>query len=779
MEEGIVLVDSALHLDLCNGRWREMFAIPDALARPGTPWRDVLRYRAGQAAGERDDAAPAEEILNDFLEISQRCLSQAMSYQRRASGRVIRVNSAPLPAGGFMRRYVDITEAAEKEEHLLKMQERYALALRSAHEGLYDWDIVAGTIFFSERLREQFDLPAGVLRPDDWMQRILPEDLGAYKRAHIAHLKGDTERFVFEYRMVGHGGKMRWVRQHGIALRGRDGRGLRLTGSVGDITGHREAVEALAESQATLRREREVLTATLENMDQGIFMADSEMQLVAHNRRFQTLFDLPDSLFVGPVSMISVIQSLIDRGDLETSPQKVLDEYLGRDVCGTLNIRQIRRPDGRVLEARNVPLPDGGFVRTFTDVTERARAEDAVRELIEAMPLPLVVSSVADNRYLYVNEHAHRMFGVTAVPGDPASLTMDDIYVDPEDRVRLLKCLTKRGRVTDFEARLKTSSGEAWVLMSAHRLTYRGEPAVIVASTNITERKRLEADLKAAKDKAETALHDLQSAQQTLIQAEKMASLGGLVAGVAHEINTPVGITLTTATHLEEKLKGLKTLFDGGQMRRQDFATFMEVADHACQLLVSNCTRAANLIQSFKQVAVDQTSDERRHFDLGQYIQEVLLSLGPKLKRTPFRVEVDCPDGLEVDSYPGPLSQVLTNLIMNSLVHGFDGRDHGLISIAVVPPDADGMVELRYADDGCGIPSRSLRRIFDPFFTTKRGHGGSGLGLNIVYNIVTQTLQGSVRAEAEEGRGAAFVLRFPVRAGRRRQDDGAGGAMAG
>lgn len=894
MDHGVAMIDANLCLSRCNGRWRDLFGIPEALSRAGTPWRDIVRFRLAADIEAGRQVADPEGHLEELMSVAARSRSERVGYSmRRPNGTVLDVQSTPLPDGGFLRTFADVTEAAAKEEHLLKMQERYALALRSANEGLYDWDILAGTIFFSERLREQFGLPVGGLRPLDWMERILPEDLRLYKSAHAAHLKGDTERFVCEYRMYGRGGEVRWVRQHGIALRSSDGRALRLTGSVGDVTEHKEAIQALreseqrhalamrsinegvyewdiasgdvhvtkrlrelfgfhkpqmqskdwvgrvhpadmdlyldqqralvrgdiarlnmeyrirtgeggagewrwvrhrgvavrdaegralkvigssgditeqraaeqalAESQTELRRERELLKVTLENMDQGIFMADPMMHLVAYNKHFQAMFDLPDSLFEGPVSLASLLKFLCDRGDLPVSFEEAFVRFLGEDVCSTANTSEVRRPDGRIYEVRNVPIADGSFVRTFTDVTERKEAENAVRDLIEAMPLPLVVSSVEDNRYLYVNAHAHRTFGVSVEGSGDQLPSVADVYVDPEDRVRLLKCLRKQGEVSDFEARLRTPTGEAWVVMSAHPMVYQGEPAVIVASTDITERKSLEADLKSAKEKAEQALRDLQDAQKNLIEAEKMASLGGLVAGVAHEINTPVGITLTTASHLEEKLKVVRRLFDEGKLRKQDFADFLSVGENACQLLLSNSTRAANLIQSFKQVAVDQTSDERRRFELDQYIDEVLLSLGPKLKRTKYRVEVDCPEGLEVDTYPGPLSQVLTNFVMNSVLHGFEGREHGTMRMLVTPPEAGGMVELRYEDDGKGMPADHLRRIFDPFFTTKRGQGGSGLGLNIVYNIVTQTLQGSIRAESEEGQGSAFILRFPVR----------------
>ena len=183
-----------------------------------------------------------------------------------------------------------------------------------------------------------------------------------------------------------------------------------------------------------------------------------------------------------------------------------------------------------------------------------------------------------------------------------------------------------------------------------------------------------------------------------------------------------------------------------------------------------NINRAAELIQSFKQVAVDQTSAERRRFDVTDYIREVLRSLGPRLKRTPHDITVEGPDNLEVEGYPGALSQVLTNFVINSISHGYDEGQRGKLNITVTQPSAD-RVELRYSDDGRGIPASDLGRVFDPFFTTARGLGGSGLGLNIVYNIVSQTLAGTIDVQSEPGRGTTFVVQFPRKLAAQKPDE--------
>ena len=256
------------------------------------------------------------------------------------------------------------------------------------------------------------------------------------------------------------------------------------------------------------------------------------------------------------------------------------------------------------------------------------------------------------------------------------------------------------------------------------------------------------------------SLHYLEMTQSHLVESEKMASLGGLVAGVAHEINTPVGIAVSAASYLHDRTTAAREKLEHGELGSEAMRSYLDDAARSARLLLSNAHRAAQLVQSFKQVAVDQISDERRHFDLRQYIEETLLSLQPKLTGTRVTVRVDCPAGIEMDSYPGPLAQVLTNLVLNALQHAFEPGAPGNILIAVEPIGID-EVELRCEDDGRGIPPALHHAIFEPFFTTRRGFGGSGLGLHLVYNIVTIRLNGSIEVLSRAGGGTVFLLRLP------------------
>jgi signal transduction histidine kinase len=269
----------------------------------------------------------------------------------------------------------------------------------------------------------------------------------------------------------------------------------------------------------------------------------------------------------------------------------------------------------------------------------------------------------------------------------------------------------------------------------------------------VQEKSRANAEL-------QQALERLRQAQAQLVQSEKLASLGGLVAGVAHEINTPVGVGVTAASTLQAKAAQLQALYEAGTMGRSHLDRFISVAAEATRIILANLARAAELINSFKQVAVDQSSGERRRFELKGYLEEVLLSLGPQLRKGGHAVSIDCPEELLVDSYPGALAQIITNLFSNSLMHAYAPGQRGNIKLQV--SQAGTGIELIYRDDGRGIAPEHLSRVFDPFFTTRRGSGGSGLGMHIVYNLVTQMLGGSITLDSAPGHGVTVTVRFPI-----------------
>ncbi len=254
-------------------------------------------------------------------------------------------------------------------------------------------------------------------------------------------------------------------------------------------------------------------------------------------------------------------------------------------------------------------------------------------------------------------------------------------------------------------------------------------------------------------------LSHLELTRDELVRTEKLAALGALVAGIAHELNTPIGNSLTVASTLQDQARDFSRQLDQG-LTRSRLAAFVANAREGADILTRCLQRAAELVSSFKQVAVDQISVNRRRFTLGATVNEILLTLGPSLRKTSHQVQSLVPADIDMEGYPGPLGQVLTNLINNALLHAFAGRDGGtvLIKARLLEQDA---VELSVCDDGVGIKEEYLDRVFDPFFTTKLGQGGSGLGLSIVFNLVNKTLGGSIRISSESGRGTCVVVTLP------------------
>lgn len=397
------------------------------------------------------------------------------------------------------------------------------------------------------------------------------------------------------------------------------------------------------------------------------------------------------------------------------------------------------------------------------------QADERFRLVVEAAPNAILMVN-AQGIITLVNRQTEQLFGYSreALLGESLDLLVpqrirghhprlrEGYFAQPSTRPmgagRDLYGLTSAGQEVPIEIGLSPIRTEDGVF-------------VLASIIDITERKRSEQalhdlnhSLEAQVQETQRALAQLKVAQSQLVQAEKMASLGGLVAGVAHEINTPVGVGVTAASHLQAEVRTMRAAASDNKLTKPQFDRLLQSFEQASDIILLNLQRAADLIKSFKLVAVDQSSDEQRRINLKTYIEEVLLSLRPKLKASRHQITLDCPDDIEVLTTPGALSQILTNLVVNSVTHAFDADSAGQMSIQV--RRLGQQVELHFADDGRGISAENLPRIFDPFFTTRRGQGGTGLGLNIVFNLVHQTLGGNLDVESSPGQGTRFTIRF-------------------
>lgn len=349
------------------------------------------------------------------------------------------------------------------------------------------------------------------------------------------------------------------------------------------------------------------------------------------------------------------------------------------------------------------------------------------------------------------NQAAERMFGWSAqeLIGKNINTLMPEPHRSDHDRYIGNYQRAGDAKVIGYEREVDAAHRDGRlfpIALSVSEFVMRGETHYVGILRDITERK--------------ATAEAIAAARQRLLETEKMAALGGLVAGVAHEINTPVGVSVTAISHLHDQIDGLRTTYQAGQMKRSELEGFLAMSGQASEIILDNLVRASDLIRSFKEVAVDQAGDDIRSINIDEYLGRVLTSLQPRLKNRPIDVVRSVePSDLKVALNVGGLSQVVTNLVLNSLTHAFDPETNGEIRLEVRPRGKG--VKIVYSDSGVGMPQEVADHIFEPFFTTKRGHGGSGLGMHIVYNIVTQKFGGRIECTSKPGKGTRFDILIP------------------
>jgi PAS domain S-box-containing protein len=405
------------------------------------------------------------------------------------------------------------------------------------------------------------------------------------------------------------------------------------------------------------------------------------------------------------------------------------------------------------------------------------QSEEMFYSTFHESPLMMAVSEASgQGRLIDVNAAFEQVLGYRRE--DVLGLNGAEVGYWSEDTQNMLRDLLVRERsITGVEVVLRTTHGEERIaLVSARLRRIREDWRLFWYSTDITDMRRarqavedlnrsLEHKVAERTEALELALQRLQEAQQEIVQSEKIKALDTIVAGVAHELNTPIGNALTVATTLEEKTRVFMTEVNSGALRRTSLSDYTAVAEEASRLIARNLHAAGELVRSFKQVTVDQASAHRRKFDLKQTLEELLTTLKHRTKGQSVSLHTSFEEGLLLDSYPGPLGQVVTNLVTNALTHAFDGRPQGSVTLKTYKA-ANGQVCLECADDGSGIPQADLPRLFDPFFTTKLGRGGSGLGMPIVQSIVTGLLGGRIKVESEDGKGTRIFITMPLEAPR-------------
>jgi PAS domain S-box-containing protein len=533
-------------------------------------------------------------------------------------------------------------------------------------------------------------------------------------------------------------------------------------------TAREAAVRALAEQRLAEESYRKLFEASID----GIYVTTPAGALLNANPALARIMG-----YDTPKALINSISDVASEVYVHPAAREQYQFLMQRDGMVREFEYQVHQRDGGILwlsdSATAVRDEKGKVVRyegAVRDITDQKRAEDAIAEgrrmlqmVIDTVPAVINVKN-RELRYVLMNRYMAGIFGIE--PADAIGRTTSDLMsrygaqkTDENDQ-RVLKA----GRELGFyEEEYKDSSGNMrqWLVNKLPLLDANGEiETIVTVALDIGERKRGELEMRKARDAAETALRNLRETQASLIEAEKLAALGRLVAGVAHEVNNPVGISLTVASALERKTAIFTDEVTRGNLRRSSLNEFLDTCRSASSQLVANLNRAAELIQSFKQVAADRNYSDQRAFDLADLTEQVVMSLRPGLRKHNLTLTVDCQPNLMMNSYPGPYGQVLTNLFLNAVAHAFPGGRTGSIDIQARESGKDN-VEIIFSDNGCGMSLDVRRRAFDPFFTTRRDQGGTGLGLHIVYNIVTNRLGGRLDLDSEPGGGTRIQIILP------------------
>ena len=688
----------------------------------------------------------------------------------------LRASKVPLQGAdgavfGVLGTYQDITDRKRAEDALRDNEAKFRRLIEALPIAMGVSDEQGNIEYLNARFTERFGYRREeVSHVGDWFERAYPDPAyrqGVQERwlAGLERAKQDGADFVTsDLDIVCADGSVRVADVIGAQI------GDKTLAIFNDITDRKRAEKRLLFANALLSAEQ---AASID----GILVVDARGNILSSNPRFAEIWSIPEAVLATGSDERTLAYVL----DKLTDPQEFLDRVRYLYAHPDLKSREeITLKDGRTLDRYSCPMigADGiyyGRLWSFHDISERKRAEEAVRTSeafyrsifenslfgigISGPGMKLIQVNPAFCRMLeYDGEEVVGKLGIGDVthPDDLSSsreMVIRLVCGEIDDFIIEKRYLAKSGKTIDALAYVKAIRDRAGA--------YQGSSATIL---DITERKRAEAELARHRDHLEELVAErtaeLRQAMNQLVQVEKLAALGNLVAGMAHELNTPLGNARTVASALGEHLREFAAAAESGALRRSQLDAFLGRGREAVALLERNAARAADLIGQFKQVAVDQTSVRRRRFGLRQVTEEVLATLQPLFKRTAHRVELAIPPELELDSYPGPLEQVLVNLINNSTTHGFQGVAAGLIEIRAAPL-GEGRVQIDYTDDGAGIPDSILKRVFEPFFTTKLGQGGSGLGLYIVYNLVTGILGGTIEAHSPPGQGTRFTLVLP------------------
>jgi PAS domain S-box-containing protein len=516
--------------------------------------------------------------------------------------------------------------------------------------------------------------------------------------------------------------------------------------------------QKVIERTQELKESEEKFKAMFDYSNDGINFVDLETkEIILFNNRFQEMLGYSDSEISG-----MSIENIHPKQDwiwiLEKFENAVQERILVIEDIPVL------KKDGTVFftdinsySCESVKKPF--LVGMFRDITERKQFADKLNQSVQYSlsiinsSMDMIIATDKAGSIFEFNISAQQLFQYRK--DEIIGRNLSYLFLPLENSINIYDETIKRSSFY-AETMCVCKDGREFVAAVSFSVMYAfdGEILGLVGvMRDITERKKMEMKQTQLFDELKAANEQLKNSQEQLVKSEKMAALGQLVTGVAHEINTPIGIALTSSSRLVTLSNNIQSSIENKTMKKSDFEQYLRDCVQGNDLIVRNLNRTADLIRSFKMVSADQTSQEIRKFNLRSYLKDIITSLGAKLKNTQHVIEIVSSEDIVLESNPGAIAQIITNLMMNSIIHGYEQGEKGHIVISCKAKNE--VIILTYSDNGKGIPEENLKKIFDPFFTTKRGAGSTGLGLNIVFNLVDQSLKGTIRCESRVGQGRA------------------------
>jgi len=784
LSEGFGIFDEELRLVYCNRFYRELRRYPEALCLPGSTLESMIRFNAERGDfGVGDADLQVTERMAEIQDSGQRTIEREM-----ADGQILKIRYQHLNGGGLTVTFEDKTEERQAQKAQAASEERHALVAQATSDGLYDWDVVNDVLYVSGRLNELFEFEVGNIASIDWADRVHKSDYPHYIDAVRAHLKNETDHMEVEYRTVGKAGDFRWVRDRAICVRGEDQRAVRMVGAVTDITDFKQAEDEIG------RAEKRLLDS-LDTISDGFLLVDADDKLVLRNKRYLEIFgstsggDVDDLVRVGR-PFLDIVRDGYDRGVFLPHPGGV-DEFIAERRAARqaeASDLELQLSNKRWILINERRMSDGGKVSVYADITEfkrrheetetaRARFEDA----IEAISSGFVLYD-SEDRMITCNAKYLEYFSDLADIVVPGKVFRDIIRtaierglfpLSKDDPEGFLEEVMAR-RSGDGALREQYIQNGTWLQISDHRTSNGGIASIY---TDITELKQRQADLIATKNATEQALRELQQAQDRLVQAEKMASLGQLTAGIAHEIKNPLNFINNFSKLSSEMLDELAEILEKpiaslDEEGRDDAEDLFDTVKGNLDKIEQHGRRADSIVKNMLLHSREGSSE--MHSSNLNGIAEEALNLayhGARAENSDFNIEMVTnfsEDMGKVDCFPQDLMRVFLNLISNGMYaankrKASPGKSKNVpeptISVETRVDGENAVIEIR--DNGDGIPDEIREQIFTPFFTTKPAGEGTGLGLSLSYDIIVKQHGGTMSVDSEAGEFTTFVVTIP------------------